>query len=177
MTADRIALAEAFLQEAVFESRAKQAAGTALAAGASSKPTNCGLGREAAIELGLSPRGRELFEALFAPAEGAAGAVAERQAAQTPVRRDAANVQPLDTARTPSIVDLTHLREVMRAWIERQDQLDRDRNHFLKAFRQRHGFDRRAYSGEQLAEYDSGLAAINARADAERREHASRLLG
>ncbi|MCC6409192.1 MAG: hypothetical protein IT453_18685 [Planctomycetes bacterium] len=144
MDGDRLALAEAFLQEAVFQSRAKQAAGTVLAAGASAKPTNCGLGREAAVVLELSPRGRELFEALF------------------PL------VLP-DEA-------LASLRERISAWVERQDQLDRDRNHFLKAFRQRHGFDRRAYSAEQLADYDSGLAEINARADRERREHAARIL-
>jgi hypothetical protein len=143
---DRLALAEAFLQEAVFESRAKQAAGTVLAAGASATATNCGLGREAAIELELSPRGRELFGALF-------GAAAS------------------------SCTELARIRAAMTAWIERQDQLDRDRNHFLKAFRQRHGFDRRAYAPEALAAYDSGLAAINARVDAERSEHASRLLG
>lgn len=170
--AERLALAEAFLQEAVFESRAKQAAGTALAAGASAKPTNCGLGREAAIELGLSPRGRELFDALFG---GAA------DTGETGVQREPADPSQGDLANSPdggatTAARLAKLRDVMSAWIERQDQLDRDRNHFLKAFRQRHGFDRRAYSVEVLAEYDSGLAAINARADAERRAHAQRLL-
>lgn len=142
---DRHALAQAFLQEAVFASRAKQAAGTALAAGASAKPTNCGLGREAAVVLDLTPRGRELLGTLFPGA--------------------------------PSDPELGRIREVMGAWIERQDQLDRERNHFLKAFRQRHGFDRRAYSPALLAEFEAGLAAVNSRVDAERREQAARLLG
>lgn len=152
---DRLALAEAFLQEAVFESRAKQAAGTALAAGASAKPTNCGLGRDAAIELGLSPRGRELFASLF-------------------VRADATS--PSRGAPSAAAAELARIRDVMTAWIERQDQLDRNRNHFLKAFRQRHGFDRRAYTAEELALYDAGLAAVNAQAERERREHAERLI-
>ena len=150
MGSDRLALAEAFLQEAVFASRAKQAAGTALAAGASAKPTNCGLGREAAIELDLTPRGRELFDALFASTS---------------------------STTSSNAAGLAHVRDALGAWVERQDQLDRDRNHFLKAFRQRHGFDRRAYTPAQLAEFDSGLAAVNARVDTERREHAARRIG
>ncbi|MCE9593810.1 MAG: hypothetical protein K8S98_06430 [Planctomycetes bacterium] len=144
MDGDRLALAEAFLQEAVFQSRAKQAAGAALASGASAKPTNCGLGREAAIVLELSARGEELLRALFA--------------------------KPLAEP------ELARLDAVRREWIERQDQLDRDRNHFLKAFRQRHGFDRRAYTPALLAEFEAGLADVNARADRERNEHAARLL-
>ncbi len=47
-------------------------------------------------------------------------------------------------------------------WIERADALDRKRNHFLKAFRQAHGSDRTLYSPTELAEFDSGLEAINA---------------
>lgn len=68
------------------------------------------------------------------------------------------------------------LREVMRDWIERQDALDRKRNHFLKAFRNEHGFDRSAYSAEQQAAYRTGLDEVNAECNAERRAAAERAL-
>jgi hypothetical protein len=145
---DRLALAEAFLQEAVFRSRAKQAAGTSLAQlpldAASGKLRQCGLGARAELELELTPRALELAQSLW-PAGLADARVA--------------------TAR-----------RVMSAWIERQDALDRERNHFLKAFRHAHGFDRRAYTAAQLAEYDSGLERVNALADNERRAAALELL-
>ncbi|MBL8804392.1 MAG: hypothetical protein JNN27_20520 [Planctomycetes bacterium] len=141
---DSLELAEAFLQEAVFRSRAVQAAGTALAQLANDKQRQCGLGAEAAIELDLTPRALELAQQLWPGG--------------------------LDGGRVAT------LRRVMAAWIERQDALDRERNHFLKAFRKAHGFDRRAFSAEQLAEYENGLAAINAQADAERRAAAVEVL-
>jgi hypothetical protein len=139
-------LAQALLGEAVFQSRAKQAAaGVVQALGRPAGAAQCGLGREAAVELGLSERGAELFRALWP--EAAAPAELER------------------------------LRGVLAAWVARADQLDRDRNHFLKAFRQRHGFDRRAYSAEELAAYEAGLAEVNGRAERELREAARALLG
>lgn len=145
----RLASAEAFLQEAVFQSRGRQAAQTGLARGRmegkASGPTNCGLGREAAIELSLSPRAEELFAELW------------------PKGRDDAQRE--------------RIAEVMAAWCARQDQLDRDRNHFLKAFRHAHGFDRTQYTAEQVAEFDAGLERVNEQSNAERREHAERLLG
>jgi len=113
-------LAEAFLQEAVFRSRAAQAAGTALAQLASDKQRQCGLGAEAAIELDLSARAAALARELWPEGIGA-----ERSA---------------------------FLRAALAEWVERQDALDRERNHLLKAFRHAHGFDRRAYSAERLAE-------------------------
>ena len=73
--------------------------------------------------------------------------------------------------------ELAHLRAVTGSWVERQDALDRDRNHFLKAFRHKHGFDRADYSGEQASAYRSGLDEVNARTDAERRSAATELLG
>jgi hypothetical protein len=145
---DSLELAEAFLQEAVFRSRAVQAAGTALAQLGSDKQRQCGLGAQAAVELDLTPRALELAQQLWPGG--------------------------LDAALNPGRV--ATLRRVMAAWIERQDALDRERNHFLKAFRHKHGFDRRAYSADQLAEYESGLAAINAQADAERRAAAVEVL-
>jgi hypothetical protein len=142
----RQCLAEGLLGEAVFQSRAKQAAaGAVQAAGRSGGAAQCGLGREAAVELGLSERGGELFRELWPAA--------------------------------PSAGELERLRGVIAAWVARADQLDRDRNHFLKAFRQRHGFDRRAYSPEQLATYEAGLAEVNACANRELAEAARALLG
>ena len=63
----------------------------------------------------------------------------------------------------------------MEAWIVAQDALDRDRNHYLKAFRHAHGFDRRAWDNERLTEYEAGLAAIARRED-DARLSAARLL-
>jgi hypothetical protein len=145
---DRIRRAEELLTEAVYASRARQAAGVSLLSAREkdgSSPTNCGLGRAAAVELGLSERGRSALEALWPG--GPAPQLWER------------------------------VRERVARWVERSDQLDRDRNHFLKAFRTRHGFDRRAYTPEQLAAYEQGLAEVNARLDAERRAAAEELLG
>jgi hypothetical protein len=68
------------------------------------------------------------------------------------------------------------VHEAMRAWVRRQDALDRKRNHFLKAFRNEHGFDRRAYSPEELAAYDGGLASINGEVDSELDSAARELL-
>ena len=144
---DRLQTAAAFLAEAVFASRARQAAGVSLLRASDkdgSSASNCGLGREAAVELELSARGAELFAALWPTAPGSAS--------------------------------LAALQTVVTAWVERQDQLDRDRNHFLKAFRNRHGFDRNAYTPELLAQFEAGLAEVNARVDAQRREAAGGLL-
>ena len=71
---------------------------------------------------------------------------------------------------------LPRLKQVMSAWIERQDALDRKRNHFLKDFRGRHGFDRGAYDQEQTAAYRAGLDAVNEDVDARRRAAAEELL-
>lgn len=133
---DRQQLAESFLQEAVFASRGAQAARHALATGneAEGDAGQCGLGERAAVVLDLSERGRELFDALF----------------------DAGAKADVDEER------LTRMQQTMRQWITRQDALDRKRNHFLKDFRHANGFDRSAYSAEQLAEYEQGLEGINA---------------
>ena len=68
------------------------------------------------------------------------------------------------------------LHAAMTAWIERQDALDRKRNHFMKDFRHRHGFDRNAYDATQLADWDAGLAAVNGEVNARLRESATALL-
>jgi hypothetical protein len=62
------------------------------------------------------------------------------------------------------------------AWIRLQDGLDRKRNHFLKAFRQEHGFDRKAYSPEVRAKYQTGLDAVNQDNDERLATAAQRLL-
>lgn len=71
---------------------------------------------------------------------------------------------------------LQAVHEVMTNWNERQDVLDRKRNHFLKDFRGRNGFDRTRYTAGIQAEFDAGLARINAEEDAERRAAAMRLV-
>jgi len=73
-------LAERFLQEAVFRSRERQAVGAELRRGASTGAGNCGLGEKAAIELDLSPRGRELAAQLW-PAGLGAGALEQLKSA------------------------------------------------------------------------------------------------
>jgi hypothetical protein len=68
------------------------------------------------------------------------------------------------------------IRRTMTAWIERQDAIDRKRNHFLKAFRGRHGFDRTRYEPGVVSELEAGLAGINAEENSERRATAERLI-
>jgi len=72
--------------------------------------------------------------------------------------------------------ELAFVRERLKDWVERQDALDRDRNHFLKGFRQKHGFDRSAYSDELLRTFETGLDGVNARIADERRALAETLL-
>jgi hypothetical protein len=66
-------------------------------------------------------------------------------------------------------------RSAVASWIERQDALDRKRNHFLRDFRTKHGFDRAKYTTEQQAQFDDGLARINADEDRLRTEVAQLL--
>ena len=125
--------AQAFLQEAVYRSRARQAAGAALAlppapAGGEAL-RRCGLGEKAAIELDLGPRGAELFETLWP--DGLAPAA------------------------------LARVRAELADWIARQDALDRKRNHFLRAFRGAHGADRAQYGPDEARAFEDGLSAIN----------------
>jgi hypothetical protein len=70
---------------------------------------------------------------------------------------------------------LERVQAVMRGWVEEQDAFDRERNHFLKAFRQRHGFDRNAYPAAVRAEFEGGLEAINAEVGRARNRAAGRL--
>ena len=145
LDAARLELAEAFLREAVYRSRAAQAAAGAMP-GAALPPTGgrCGLGERAVVVLDLSDKGRELFERIWSeePTEG----------------------------------EFARLRDVMREWVVDQDALDRKRNHFLKAFRNKHGTDRTRYTAEELAEYEGGLTRINVEEDEARRAAARTIL-
>jgi hypothetical protein len=143
MDAARLQLAEAFLHEAVYRSRERQAASVALALPKAGGGT-CGLGEKAAIDLDLSARGAELALVLW-PA-GLAGAELER------------------------------VRGALADWVVRQDALDRQRNHHLKAVRLKHGFDRDAYPDNVRHAFEDGLARINAAESAERRAAAERVL-
>jgi len=73
-------------------------------------------------------------------------------------------------------IALARLSAVLTTWVKRQDALDRRRNHFLKAFRQAHGFDRAAYGADDLAQFDAGLERINVEAAEERAVAANELL-
>lgn len=141
--AERLALAQAFLREAVYRSRATQAANGVFAA----KPDGqgqCGLGEKAALVRVLTEEGANLFKRLWP--DGLADAAVEQ------------------------------VRARMNAWVVEQDALDRKRNHFIKAFRQQHGFDRLRWTKEQSEEFDFGLAKINAGEDDSRRRAALELL-
>src|SRR5678815_5579128 len=145
LDAARLELAEAFLREAVYRSRAAQAAAGVMP-GAAPAPAGgrCGLGERAVVVLDLSDKGRELFERIWSeePTEG----------------------------------EFARLRDVMREWVVDQDALDRKRNHFLKAFRNKHGTDRTRYTADQLAEYEAGLTRINGEEDEARRSAARTML-
>ena len=143
MDSQRAEIAEAVLREAVYRSRASQAAASSLRAPKPGASGNCGLGEKAAIELDLGDRGIELFRELW---------------------RDELDPPALD-----------RVREVMRGWIERQDALDRKRNHFLKDFRGKNGFDRTRYGPEQMLAYEAGLSRVNDEEDRARRGAAEQL--
>lgn len=130
-----VELAQALLQEAVYRSRERQAAGAALsglelADDVVRDAGNCGLGQRAEVDLDLTARGAELVAALW------------------PAALDADARERLHAAMT--------------AWVRRQDALDRKRNHFLRDFRGSHGYDRAVYSKETLAAFEQGLDSVNA---------------
>ena len=144
MAEDPIALAEDFLREAVYRSRAGRSATIALRPAPAPGSGACGLGEKAAVALDLSERGREIFGLLFESGVGEDG--------------------------------LGRVHEVTADWVEKQDAIDRRRNHFLKDFRASHGSDRRSYATDVLAAHDAGLADIHREEDAARLSAAERLL-
>ncbi len=134
-------LAQSFLQEAVYNSRGAQAGKATMSPGSKGQ---CGLGKEAAVVLDLSPQAEEVLHKLW------------------PDGLDDDAVQ--------------RLQGQMTEWIEAQDQLDRDRNHFMKAFRGKHGFRRADYDSETLAAFEAGLDAVNQESLDALRQAAQRLL-
>lgn len=80
-------------------------------------------------------------------------------------------------AEAPAQEQLDAIRATTRGWVERNDALDRDRNHFLRDFRQANGFDRTGYTPEQTTAYESGLDKVNSGADDELSDAARALLG
>lgn len=80
-------------------------------------------------------------------------------------------------AEAPAQEQLDGIRATTRGWVERNDALDRDRNHFLRDFRQANGFDRTSYTAEQMAAYESGLDKVNSGADDELSGAARALIG
>jgi len=140
---DRLDQAMAFLQEAVYHSRAAQASSAGLS-GPTDAEGQCGLGEKAAVVLELTERGRALFQEIW------------------------------PRALAPD--QLEQIRSTMAAWIERQDALDRKRNHFMKDFRQTHGFDRSSYTEAQQVDWNTGLSAINDDINARLRARAGELL-
>jgi len=171
MNEQRVDLAEEFLREAVYRSRASQAVSTLLAKPSSPERGQCGLGAKAAIALDLSPRGRDLFDELFGSKRTSPTHASDallREVAAAPATSLAA------TASDEALLERLHAR--MRAWIEAQDALDRKRNHFIKAFRNQHGFDRTKYTAAETTELDAGLARINDEENRERRSAALALL-
>ena len=129
MSQERLRMAQNFLQEAVYQSRARQASAVEITAGSADSTAGCGLGSEAAIDLELSPNGEELFHKLW--------------------------------PRTLAPTELARIETIRTDWVERQDALDRKRNHFLRDFRKTHGFDRRAYPEDVAGEFEQGLEKIN----------------
>ncbi|HED64122.1 MAG TPA: hypothetical protein ENJ09_01075 [Planctomycetes bacterium] len=75
MSEDRIRLAEDLLKEAVYQSRARQAAGAAIGTAGESGSSGCGLGESPEASLALSERGKEILHKLWpretAPTEAA----------------------------------------------------------------------------------------------------------
>ena len=87
--------------------------------------------------------------------------------------------QELAAQLWPAGLDGAAAREVdrvMTAWVERQDALDRDRNHHLKRVRLAHGMDRGEWSAEVLAAFEAGLEDLHRIEDEERAQAAAQLL-
>lgn len=147
MNDQHLQAAEALLQDAVYQARARQAAGVGLSGHSLDQPApvgGCGAGNLPEEALELSPNGAEILRSVWP--------------------------NPL----APAAVD--RVREVLQNWIERQDALDRKRNHFLRDFRQVNGFDRRDYAADIAASFEAGLERINSEANERLQQSARELL-
>ncbi len=139
--------AENLLQEAVYQARARQAAGIGLSGHQLDQPApvgGCGIGGAPEHDLELSERGSEILRTVWP--------------------------NPLGP------VAVERVRAALQGWVERQDSMDRKRNHFLRDFRQSHGFDRRSYSDETAQAFETGLERINAEAMERLKQTAQELL-
>ena len=128
----RLALAQELLQEAVYRSRGEQAGAALLRA---RPPGTAGVGN-----CGLGEKAAVVLD-LTPRAEVV-------YAELFPAGLDAAAVAKLES--------------VLAAWVKRQDALDRRRNHFLKDFRNTHGYNRAVYDAAQLELFEGGLERVNA---------------
>ena len=146
LSEERLRLAEEFLREAVFRSRERQAIGVGL------QPTRPDGSSPTNCGLG---RDAEVVLDLSARAQGILRELWPAQLSQPGLER---------------------LRAIMSSWIETQDALDRERNHFMRDFRRQHGFDRSRYTPEEMRAFESGLERVNAEESSKRRAEARRLL-
>ncbi len=132
MNDERIRVAEDFLKEAVYRSRGQQAVHVGLAGGKLDQPSG--------------------------PANCGLG---QKAAVDLDLSPQGEEICKRLWPRGLGPTDLDRIQEVMRGWITHQDSLDRKRNHYLRDFRQEHGFDRQAYAPEELAKYEGGIERID----------------
>ncbi|MBL6720021.1 MAG: hypothetical protein ISQ08_01280 [Planctomycetes bacterium] len=130
--------------------------------------------REAVFRSRMGQAGRSLFAA-GAGVKGQCGLGDEAVV----VLELSPRAQELSEQLWPDGLQAAALRQVdavMRAWVERQDALDRDRNHHLKRVRLAHGMDRNGWSAEVLAAFEAGLEELHRIEDEERTQAAAQLL-
>jgi len=65
---------------------------------------------------------------------------------------------------------------LLQRWISDFDPIDRANNHFLKRFRQKHGFDRRRYDDRVEQAFTEGLRKIHAEQEEVLNRHAAELV-
>ncbi len=65
---------------------------------------------------------------------------------------------------------------LIQSWISDLDPIDRANNHFLKQFRQKHGFDRRQYDAKTEQAFTEGLSKIHAEQEEVLNRHAAELV-
>lgn len=86
-----------------------------------------------------------------------------------------AGVELLAALDVPPTLRPAAVLPLLDDWLRAKDKFDRERNHFLKRFRNEHGFDRRQYDAATAKAFDDGLDDINGREEAGLVEHARRL--
>lgn len=146
-------------------------------ADASADAARVALAEELLQEAVFRSRGEQAGAAMLAPHGGSGRCgLGERAAVVLDLTPRAEQLYAALFPRGVHPETLVRLREVMATWVRRQDALDRRRNHFLKGFRQEHGYERGSYGEAVRARFDAGLATINADAATERTEAARALL-